>query len=78
MNTGDDEMETIEMDTTGENGETNDDTKPGTSEVYLPGKPLEEGEELVHDSSAYHMYHVVSLHFQTLRKIKFVTNHSIP
>lgn len=27
--------------------------------VYVPGQPLEEGEELVHDSSAYHMYHAV-------------------
>ncbi len=51
-------METIEMDTPGESAEA----KPSASasEVYLPGKPLEEGEELVHDSSAYHMYHVVS------------------
>ena len=29
--------------------------------VYVPGQPLDEGEELVHDSSAYHMYHAVSL-----------------
>ena len=28
--------------------------------VYVPGQPLDEGEELVHDSSAYHMYHAVS------------------
>ena len=27
--------------------------------VYIPGQPLDEGEELVHDSSAYHMYHAV-------------------
>lgn len=25
--------------------------------MYLPGQPLAEGEELAHDSSAYHMYH---------------------
>lgn len=28
--------------------------------VYVPGQPLDEGEELVHDSSAYCMYHAVS------------------
>ena len=44
-----------------ENSESNerngDDVK--RSQVYLPGKPLEEGEELVHDRSTYRMYHVV-------------------
>ncbi len=30
-----------------------------SSEVYLPGQPLQDGEELVHDSTAYHMYHAV-------------------
>ena len=30
------------------------------NKVYIPGQPLDEGEELVHDSSAYHMYHAVS------------------
>ena len=29
--------------------------------VYVPGQPLEDGEELVHDSSAYHMYHAERL-----------------
>ena len=30
------------------------------SQVYVPGKTaLKEGEELVHDSSTYHMYHAV-------------------
>ncbi len=30
------------------------------SQVYIPGSTqLQEGEELVHDSSTYHMYHVV-------------------
>ena len=29
------------------------------SNVYLPGGELQEGEELVHDSSTYRMYHVV-------------------
>ena len=32
-----------------------------SSEVYIPGSAgLQEGEELVHDSSTYYMYHVVS------------------
>ena len=30
------------------------------TQVYLPGQTLEEGEELVHDRSAYLMYHSVS------------------
>lgn len=30
-------------------------------QVFLPGTTLQEGEELVRDSSTYHMYHVVSL-----------------
>ena len=33
---------------------------PIEDKVYIPGQPLDEGEELVHDSSAYHMYHAVS------------------
>ena len=48
-----DEMEAVEM---GSDGEPD----VGDPQVYLPGQPLEEGEELVHDSSAYHMYHSVS------------------
>ncbi len=52
-------METIEMDNEG--GDPGGSDATGTAEeVYLPGKPLEDGEELVHDSSAYHMYHSVS------------------
>ena len=30
-------------------------------QVYLPGDPMEEGEELTFDSSAYKMYHVVCI-----------------
>lgn len=33
--------------------------------VYIPGQhPIDEGEELVHDSSAYHMYHAVCYRFK--------------
>ena len=32
----------------------------GEPQVFVPGTALKEGEELVHDSSTYHMYHVVS------------------
>lgn len=46
-------MEAVEMASDGE-------PDVGDPKVYLPGQPLEEGEELVHDSSAYHMYHAVS------------------
>ncbi len=61
-----DEMETIEMDN--ECGDAVESGATGTAEeVYLPGKPLEEGEELVHDSSAYHMYHAVSLYEHTVQ-----------
>ena len=44
-----------------------DDGEPSGSsavedKVYVPGQPLEEGEELVHDSSTYRMYHAVRHH----------------
>ena len=32
------------------------------SQVYLPGTPMEDGEELTFDSSAYKMYHQVCAH----------------
>ena len=43
------------MDTIEEEG-----ASKSTGEVFVPGTALKEGEELVHDSSTYHMYHVVS------------------
>jgi len=41
--------------TSGENGKENTE-----SEIYLPGKPMEEGEELTFDKSAYVMYHAAT------------------
>eukprot|EP00127_Corallochytrium_limacisporum_P004248 Clim_evm193s157 gene=Clim_evmTU193s157 len=52
MEDGDEEMETGEADQ-GENGKTD-------TQVYLPGENLDDGEELKHDDSAYHMLHMVS------------------
>lgn len=49
-----DEMETIEVDS------NEDSAGDETPQVYLPGQQLDEGEELIHDSSAYHMYYAVS------------------
>ena len=64
----DDAGEVVEMDSGGEGGEELKD-KASSSEtaedkVYIPGQPLDEGEELVHDNSAYHMYHAVSLEYR--------------
>lgn len=44
-----------EMEESGEN--TTGQDSNANSKVYLPGKPLEEGEELVCDQTAYIMYH---------------------
>ena len=63
---GDDEG-AIEMDSEGSDdgdGDGDDGEQPSggstvEDKVYVPGQPLEEGEELVHDSSTYRMYHVV-------------------
>lgn len=40
-----------------EGAENEPETSETAKEVYLPGKPLEEGEELVCDQSAYIMLH---------------------
>lgn len=52
----DEEMENDSEDSASSDDEDNekDDNK---QDVYLPGKPLEEGEELVCDESAYVMLH---------------------
>lgn len=48
-------MDTIEE-------EEDQNAESAEPQVFVPGRgtTLEEGEELVHDSSTYHMYHVVS------------------
>lgn len=51
----DDEDDNEDMEEEGEDGETKATNTDG--DVYLPGKPLEEGEELVCDQSAYVMLH---------------------
>ena len=40
-----------------EEGEEEEGDPDGPPQTYLPGKPLEEGEELVCDENAYIMYH---------------------
>lgn len=50
----DEDMESEDSSSDDENEEKETNEKQG---VYLPGKPLEEGEELVCDESAYIMLH---------------------
>jgi hypothetical protein len=56
-----------------EEGET------GPPKTYLPGKPLEEGEELVCDENAYIMYHQANTGIIFLKNImsKFLNNYFI-
>lgn len=44
------DMESEEMSASGT-------TEPSTTQVYLPGDPLDENEELVREESAYEMFH---------------------
>ena len=52
----DDEMEDIEEENE-ENGDEEMNEESGEKNIYLPGDPIADGEELVFDESAYMMYH---------------------
>lgn len=59
----DDNMDIVENENDSESSEDDENMNEeeagtsGNSKVYLPGKPLEEGEELICDESAYVMLH---------------------
>lgn len=55
---GEEEEEEIEDDDDEDEGEEKKEN--GENEVYLPGKPMDEGEELTFDKSAYVMYHAAA------------------
>ena len=48
-----------------EEKDSQEGVKNKAKQVYLPGGALQEGEELVHDSSTYRMYHVVCILLNT-------------
>lgn len=52
-----DDAEMLEDDSSGSDVDEDEDEGNMESGVYLPGKPLAEGEELVCDESAYVMLH---------------------
>jgi len=54
------EEEEIEEDDDNETDIKGNNDDGGESEIYLPGKPMEEGEELTFDKSAYKMYHAAT------------------
>merc|ERR1712002_1281135 len=56
------EEEHIEEDSSDkeEADEKEDESNKDKNEIYLPGKPMDEGEELTFDKSAYLMYHAAT------------------
>ena len=52
---GECDMEVLENDFESENADDGDIEE--TIHTYLPGEPLNEGEELVYEESAYQLYH---------------------
>lgn len=52
-----DAEEEDEEDSLDEEDVAEEDENEGPQQTYLPGKPLEEGEELVCDENAYLMFH---------------------
>lgn len=53
----DEEMKSDDSDASVSTDEENEENENENGEVYLPGKPMEDGEELVCDESAYIMLH---------------------
>lgn len=53
----DEEMKSDDSDASVSTDEENEENENENGEVYLPGKPIEDGEELVCDESAYIMLH---------------------
>lgn len=57
MSDNEEEVAEEAMEVISEDGDAEDPENTTPEEVYLPGKPLEEGEQLVCDQSAYVMLH---------------------